>query len=675
MKYKYILWILFILLIPIQANAEDYVDEITELIQKYPIIDTDNYDVSNNDMSTYSKQFETRRLFIMGSQPSYTYNAIDEVTKPGFYTIYQYDSPEAAEKAYKSFKVKGYDVYIDEVIEEFSLVNNETHLDSGIELMGLDKMQKNPYFLKNKVSVALIDSGVRPEYRDSSRIIYERDFTDDSAGANNRIHGSRVAGIIADSCPENISIISLKVINSEGKSSMSVIDAALTYAYENNADVINMSIGADVNSSTKNITILNKSIDTAILHNIPVIVSAGNSGHSTDYCYPASYSPVWAVSSVNKNKAFSSFSNFGEIDFCAPGEPIQTIDGETDSGTSFSTPYITAFAATLKGGMSFVSVEDEYCYMQSICEDLGDPGYDKHYGNGLPKYIETYNCDISGHIWQEAEITPATCTDSEIHTYICEKCGNTKQDNTGSPLGHDYVISDNIAATCTKQGSITKKCVRCGNIISSTIPVNQNNHIHTKLVKTSPTCIAPGSTDKICDDCGITIEHISIALIPHDYLAVRKEPTSNENGYIKRTCSICGDTKYIILPMITQESIVPTNNTTENDIQKEQYSTESTNNNETKSITSQKSSFPPDIKIKKIRKLKGKRLLITSNKKNYQIQISSSKKMKKSKKYISYSTRYIIKGLKKKTYYLRIRSIENGSYGKWSKYKKIKIRK
>ena len=90
-------------------------------------------------------------------------------------------------------------------------------------------------------------------------------------------------------------------------------------------------------------------------------------------------------------------------------------------------------------------------------------------------------------------------------------------------------------------------------------------------------------------------------------------------------------------------------------------------------------------KIKKItnikyKKIKNKNIKITwkkaDNATQYQIQVSTKKSMKKVKTYTSKKTSFVLKKLKKnKKYYIRIRGINDETYGDWSKIKSVKVKK
>ena len=93
---------------------------------------------------------------------------------------------------------------------------------------------------------------------------------------------------------------------------------------------------------------------------------------------------------------------------------------------------------------------------------------------------------------------------------------------------------------------------------------------------------------------------------------------------------------------------------------------------------------PAKVKLKKIRNKKGRKLSLSWNKvkgaKSYQLQYAGNKKFKKKKSRLTKKTKYTIKKLKKKkTYYIRVRAYKVNSakkvYGRWSKVKKIKVKR
>ena len=81
-----------------------------------------------------------------------------------------------------------------------------------------------------------------------------------------------------------------------------------------------------------------------------------------------------------------------EIDFSAPGSGVYvpstagTTSYKTGSGTSYSTPLITAAFALLKSENTNSSSDDLIELLKTYCTDLGDEGWDKYFGYGAPDF-------------------------------------------------------------------------------------------------------------------------------------------------------------------------------------------------------------------------------------------------------------------------------------------------
>lgn len=225
------------------------------------------------------------------------------------------------------------------------------------------------------VIVAVIDSGICTDHADlKGRILPGYDFVENDAQPQDEMgHGCAVAGIIAANTNDgigiagvapNTKIMPLRVLNAQGVGTYSNVAAAITFAADNGAKIVNLSLGG-ANPST----LLQDAIDYAISKGVMVIAASGNTGGSV--LYPAAYGPVIAVGSVDPNLQRSSFSSHGpEIDALAPGRDILTLkrDGTytTMSGTSFAAPNAAGIAAlemvlgrtlTLDGGV--VGVDEE----------------------------------------------------------------------------------------------------------------------------------------------------------------------------------------------------------------------------------------------------------------------------------------------------------------------------
>ncbi len=205
------------------------------------------------------------------------------------------------------------------------------------------------------VTVAVIDSGICLEHPDlAGRILPGFDFVeDDDTPQDDFGHGCGVSGIIAANTNNQIGmagvapnamVMPLRVLDAYGIGTYSDVAAAIVYAADNGAEIINLSLGG-ANPST----VLENAVNYADTYGVMVIGAAGNTGQAS-VLYPAAYDSVIAVGSVDFDLQQSSFSNYGpQIDLWAPGRDILTTTNAngyaTMSGTSFAAPYVAGVVA------------------------------------------------------------------------------------------------------------------------------------------------------------------------------------------------------------------------------------------------------------------------------------------------------------------------------------------
>jgi len=151
-------------------------------------------------------------------------------------------------------------------------------------------------------------------------------------------HGTMTAGAVHLVAPK-ASILPLKAFTSDGTGYLSNIVAALYYAVQHKANVVNMSF--DLASSSPALT---QAVAYANKAGVVLVAAAGNE-NTSNAVYPAALnSYVVGIASTTDWDSRSSFSNYGSKDvwIAAPGENIiTTFPGGTyasASGTSFSSP-------------------------------------------------------------------------------------------------------------------------------------------------------------------------------------------------------------------------------------------------------------------------------------------------------------------------------------------------
>jgi len=160
-------------------------------------------------------------------------------------------------------------------------------------------------------------------------------------------HGTMTTGLVHLVAPR-AKILPLKAFTSYGTGYLSNIVAALYYAVQNQANVVNMSFDVSTPSAA-----LSQAVSYANQNGVVLVAAAGNENTSAPV-YPAALNGnVLGIASTTNWDARSSFSNYGNSDvwIAAPGEYIiSTFPGgsyASASGTSFSSPLVAGTAALL----------------------------------------------------------------------------------------------------------------------------------------------------------------------------------------------------------------------------------------------------------------------------------------------------------------------------------------
>jgi hypothetical protein len=157
-------------------------------------------------------------------------------------------------------------------------------------------------------------------------------------------HGTMIAGLVHLIAPGAL-IMPLKAFAEDGTAQTSNIVAAIYYAVQHGAAVINMSFGeSDISAEVM------QAINYATRNNVVCVASTGNAGTQA-LVYPAAYGNVLGVTSVNAQAVLSTFSNYGPdiTAVAAPGENLVT----TYPGGNFAAVSGTSFSAALiSGGVS-----------------------------------------------------------------------------------------------------------------------------------------------------------------------------------------------------------------------------------------------------------------------------------------------------------------------------------
>jgi subtilisin family serine protease len=161
-------------------------------------------------------------------------------------------------------------------------------------------------------------------------------------------HGTMVAGLIHLVAP-GVKILPLKAFGADGTATLANVVSAIKVAADHGANVINMSFSVDTNNPY-----LKKVIAYAVSKGAVMVAASGNNGNHSPV-YPAAYSRVIGVGSVDDYDVRSVFSNYGSQSArtSAPGEALIT----TYPGNNYAGVWGTSFSAALVSGAAALALQ------------------------------------------------------------------------------------------------------------------------------------------------------------------------------------------------------------------------------------------------------------------------------------------------------------------------------
>ncbi len=219
-------------------------------------------------------------------------------------------------------------------------------------------------------------------------------------------HGTFIAGTIVapwDSngmlgVAPNVTIMDVRLMDiNEAFYSYTDFGAAIRYAADNGADVINLSLYAFDNSS-----LYYDELAYAYEKNIPIVAVTGNTwlptGGRNFIEHPGASEIVIAVGATNNNQEKADYSNYGEAtEIVAPvGDegggvklwstmPFYSFNSYYGwgLGTSFACSQVSGVIALMKSLNYSLTVKEIRDILHKSATDLGDSGKDDYFGYGL----------------------------------------------------------------------------------------------------------------------------------------------------------------------------------------------------------------------------------------------------------------------------------------------------
>ena len=285
------------------------------------------------------------------------------------------------------------------------------------------------------VTVAMIDTGIDASHPDlAGAIVPGTTFVSSpSSGCtpgttfDDNGHGTHVAGIVGANGNNGqgvagvafgVRILPVKALDCQGTGLLSDVASGITWAADQGARVINISLGSEADSLT-----LHDAIRYAVAHNALVVAAAGNCGdpartYPNTSCpslnvpeFPGAYPEVLAVAATDVNDGHAAFSNTGAyVGISAPGVTIlSTVPTYSTTlsrssglttyaafrGTSQASPLVAGVAALVlsrEPGLSVAQLTDR---LKTTADDLGAVGTDPVFGAGRVNALRAVTASTS----------------------------------------------------------------------------------------------------------------------------------------------------------------------------------------------------------------------------------------------------------------------------------------
>ena len=224
-----------------------------------------------------------------------------------------------------------------------------------------------------------VDFDPRPLIKDNFEDPYDRDYGNNDVRGPDAEHGTHVSGLIAaernndmgiDGVAQNVKIMSVRTVP-DGDERDKDVAAAIVYAVDNGASVINMSFGKGASPRKE---LVDEAVRYAKKNDVLIVHAAGNDGKevTNDNNFPTDkyakrgflnlfgpkYAENWievgALNWQNGEQLAAPFSNYSPlyVDLFAPGmEMYSTVpfdEYKSHQGTSMAAPVVAGVAALIR---------------------------------------------------------------------------------------------------------------------------------------------------------------------------------------------------------------------------------------------------------------------------------------------------------------------------------------
>lgn len=273
-------------------------------------------------------------------------------------------------------------------------INNTTNPDYDINVEGAWD-----YSTGDGSTIAIVDGGIEFSHSDLAANMSQLSFnamTGSTPSAQGDDHGTHVAGIAAAVANNNLYIAGVaynaKLMGVSHDINISSTYSAelasgISWAWQNEADVINCSWGDRCTDTQLHTTVLESAIINAMTigrngRGSVVVFASGNQAQtSNNMNYPANFDDrVLAVGAIGSTGYRASFSSFGpKLDVVAPGVEVLSTIPENNigfmSGTSIATPHVSGVAALMIAANPDLTREEVVRFIEVTAKKIHTENY------------------------------------------------------------------------------------------------------------------------------------------------------------------------------------------------------------------------------------------------------------------------------------------------------------
>ena len=286
----------------VETSVEETVDDTPE--DESNIVPSFRQAVSG--VSTAGIDFSSKELLIKtGDESVFTWDTEVVSEYNGVY-LTRYTTVEETKNAYTYYYSKVTSVSANIT---FRVSDDDNYVTEGADFSDLNEGDDALSNLNDMITpgtvpaktIALIDTGVNADGLVDAVTVLGGVAYDDNG------HGSKMFSAIKEEYPD-AKVLSIKAMDANGSGQASNIYAAIMYAIEKKADLINLSLTA--NSSETNSVVV-RAIEEAISKGITVVGAAGNNASDAKYYIPGCVKDAYIIGAADQKGDRLNDSNYG----------------------------------------------------------------------------------------------------------------------------------------------------------------------------------------------------------------------------------------------------------------------------------------------------------------------------------------------------------------------------